>query len=134
MQAIHFTPGALDPQNVRRHGTVAHMPLASGHGEFEVSCLYVAPGGSIAVEPKRHPQLLLVVNGKAETLFSSPSVRLEPSAGVGILMAAGERCQISSSTGAILLNLEAAQLEADACGISSPQRVMGQQWPSFESN
>jgi hypothetical protein len=61
MQAIHFTPGTLDPENVRRHGTVAHMPLASGNGEFEVSCLYVAPGGSIAVEPKRHPQLLLVV-------------------------------------------------------------------------
>src|ERR1700722_2365598 len=125
MQVIHFTPGTLDPENVRRYGTVAHMALASGHGEFEVSCLYVAPGGSIAVEPKRHPQLLLMVNGKAETLFSSPSVRLEPSAGVGILMAAGERCQISSSTGAILLNLEATQLEADACGISSPQRVMG---------
>jgi hypothetical protein len=39
---------------------------------------------------------------------------------------------ISSSTGAILLNLEAAQLEA--CGISHPERVMGQQWPTFESN
>jgi len=44
---------------------------------------------------------------------------------VGILMAAGERCQISFRTGAILLNLEAAQLEADACGISHPERVMG---------
>jgi hypothetical protein len=32
MQAIHFTPGTLDPDNVRRHGTVAHMPLASGRG------------------------------------------------------------------------------------------------------
>jgi hypothetical protein len=134
MQVIHFTPGTLDPENFRRHGTVAHMPLASGNGEFEVSCLYVAPGGSVAVEPKRHPQLLLVVNGKAKTLFLSPSMLLEPSAGVGMLLAAGERCQISSSTGAMLLNLEAAQLEADACGISSPQRVMGQQWPSFESN
>jgi len=72
MQGVHFTPGTLDPENVRRHGTVAHMPLASGNGEFEVSCLYLAPGGSIAVEPKRHPQLLLVVNGKAKTLFSSP--------------------------------------------------------------
>jgi hypothetical protein len=102
------------------------MPLASDNGEFEVSCLYLAPGGSIAVEPKRHPQLLLVVNGKAKTLFSSPSMPL--------VLSAGERCQISSSTGAILLNLEAAQLEADACGILSPQRVMGQQWPSFESN
>jgi hypothetical protein len=50
------------------------------------------------------------------------------------LIVAGERCQISSSTGANLLNLEAAQLEADACGISHPERVMGQQWPSFESN
>jgi hypothetical protein len=75
-----------------------------------------------------------VVNGKAKTLFSSPSVLVEPSAGVGILMAAGERCQISFCTGAILLNLEAAQLEADACGISHPERVMGQQWPTLQSN
>ena len=48
-----------------------------------------------------NPQLLLVVNDKAKTLFSSPSVLLETSAGCGILMAAGERCQISSSTGAV---------------------------------
>jgi hypothetical protein len=49
-------------------------------------------------------------------------------------MDAGERCQISSATGAIILNLEASQLDPDACGISHPERVMGQQWPIFESN
>jgi len=134
MQVVHFTPGTLDPDNVWRHGTVAHMPLASGSGEFEVSCLYVAPDGTIAVEPKRHPQLLLIVNGEARTLFSSPTVLLKPSAGVGILMSAGERCQISSNGGPINLNLEASQFDADACGISHPERVMGQQWPMFESN
>jgi hypothetical protein len=86
------------------------------------------------VEPKRHPQLLLLVNGTARALFSSPSVLLEPSAGLGILMAADERCQISSATGAMFLNLEADQLEADVCGISHPDRVKGQQWPIFESH
>jgi hypothetical protein len=49
-------------------------------------------------------------------------------------MAADERCQISSATGAMFLNLEADQLEADVCGISHPDRVKGQQWPIFESH
>ena len=37
-------------------------------------------------------------------------------------------------SGAVILTIEADQLAADPCGISHPERVMGQQWPSFESN
>jgi hypothetical protein len=134
MQVIHFTPGTLDSENVARQGAVPHLPLAAGSGEFEISCLYVAPGGTIAVEPKGQPQLLLLVNGKAKLLFSSPTALLKPSAGMGILLSAGERCQISSSTGAVFLDLEGEQLEPDECGISHPERVIGQQWPVFECN
>jgi hypothetical protein len=133
MDVLHFTPGSLDPDNVCRHGTVAHMPLASGSGEFEISCLYLAPGGQIAVPPGRHAQLLLVVNGKSEATFPQ-GLRLEPSAGVGVLLKEGESCQLKSTTGAVIITLEGNQIEADPCGISSPQRVMGQQWPGFESN
>jgi hypothetical protein len=82
----------------------------------------------------RHAQLLLVVNGKLHARFSSPQLLLEPSAGVGLLLKEGESCQLESTTGAVIITVEAQQLVADPCGISSPQRVMRQQWPIFESN
>lgn len=34
----------------------------------------------------------------------------------------------------MIIAIEATKLEADLCGIPMPERVMGQQWPSFESN
>jgi hypothetical protein len=109
------------------------MSLASGSGEFDISCLYLAPGGHIAVPPGSHAQLLLVDNGKLEATFPH-GLHLELSAGVGVLLKEGESCQLESTTGAVVVTVEAQQIEADPCGISSPQRVMGQQWPSFESN
>jgi hypothetical protein len=133
MDILHFTPGSLHPDNVRRHGAVAHMPMAFGSGEFDISCLYLAPGSQIAVPPVRHTQLLLVVNGKLQATFEH-RLRLEPSAGVGVLLKQGESCRLESTTGAVIITLEGDQIEADPCGISTPQRVMGQQWPSFESN
>jgi hypothetical protein len=133
MDILHFTPGSLEPDNARRHGTVAHMPLASGKGDFDISCLYLAPGSQIALLPGRHAQLLLVVNGKLEAIFAH-GLLLEPSAGIGVLLKVGESCQLESATGAVIIALEGKQIEADPCGLSSPQRVMGQQWPSFESN
>jgi hypothetical protein len=96
MDIIHFTPGALDPENVRCRGTAAHMPLVSGHGEFDISCLYLAPGGQIAVPPARHAQLLLVVNGKLHARCSGPQLLLELSAGVGLLLKDGESYQLES--------------------------------------
>jgi hypothetical protein len=74
------------------------------------------------------------MNGKLNARFSSPQLLLEPSAGVALLLKEGESCQLESTTGAVIITVEARQLEADPCGISSPQRVMGQQWPVFESN
>jgi hypothetical protein len=135
MDVIHFTPGSLGPENVRRHGNVAHLPLASGGGSSEISCLYLAPGGQIAVAPTTQRQLLLAVNGRAVATFSKPhTMRLEPSAGVGLLMQPGDRCLLESATGAIMITIEADELGADPCGISHPDRVMSQLWPIFESN
>jgi hypothetical protein len=133
MDILHFTPGSLDPDNARRHGTVAHMPLASGEGDFEVSCLYLSPGAQIAVAPANHTQLLLIVNGSAEAAFPN-GMRLNPLAGMGLLLQKGEGCQLVSAAGAVILTIEADQMAADPCGGSHPERVMGQQWPSFESN
>ena len=56
MEILHFTTGSLDPNNVRRHGTVANMPLASGQGHMDLSCLYLSPGVQIAVAPANHAQ------------------------------------------------------------------------------
>jgi len=133
MRIIHFTPGSLDPENVRRRDTVASMPLANGRGQLELSCLYLSPGGQIAVASARHAQLLSIVNGKVGATFPN-GMRLNPSAGMGLLLEEGEGCRLASATGAVVLVLEADQLSADPCGISTPERVMGQQWPNFESN
>jgi hypothetical protein len=133
MHVLHFTPGSLDPENPRRHGTVAHMALASGNGEFQASCLYLAPRGQIAVEPTSQGRLLLVVNGKTRATFSN-RVSIQALAGMGLLLEPGEQCQLASETGSVILSLEAPCLEADPCGISHPERVVGRQSPNFESN
>src|ERR1700686_5074317 len=105
MDILHFTPGSLDPDNVRRHGIVAHVPMASGQGELELSCLYLSPGGQIAVAPAQHAQLLLIVNGRTEATFPN-GMRLNPSAGMGLLLQEGEGCQLASATGAVILTIE----------------------------
>jgi hypothetical protein len=133
MDILHFTPGSLDPENARRRGTVAHMALASGSGEFEASCLYLAPEGRIAVEPRAHPHLLLVVNGRMTATFPN-DMTLSILTGMGMLLQSGERCQLASTTGAVIVTVEAGRLAADPCGTSHPERVMHQQWPNFESN
>jgi hypothetical protein len=61
-------------------------------------------------------------------------IRLEPSAGIGILLKEGESCQLDSTTGAVIITLEGKHIGADPCGISHPNWVIGQQWPSFESD
>jgi hypothetical protein len=86
MDILHFT-----------HGTVAHMPLASGMGELELSCLYLSPVGQITVPPTQQSQLLLIVNGRAEATFSN-GMRLNPLAGMGLLLKKGEGCQLASVT------------------------------------
>jgi hypothetical protein len=132
MNILHFTPGSLDPDHARR-GTIAHMALASGSGEFQASCLYLAPGGQIAVEPTTQGRLLLVVNGKVSATVPHLACA-QALAGMGLLLEPGEECQLTSETGCVILTLEADQLAADECGISHPELVMGQRWPNFESN
>jgi hypothetical protein len=107
--------------------------MATGSGEFEVSCLFLAPEGRIAVEASAHPQLLLLVNGRMSATFPN-ELTVSPLAGMGILLESEERCQLASATGAVIVTVEAHRLAADPCGISHPERVMHQQWPNFESN
>jgi hypothetical protein len=53
---------------------------------------------------------------------------------MGVRLKPEEGYQFSSATGVVILALEADQMEADDCGISHPDSVMGQLGPNFESN
>jgi hypothetical protein len=53
---------------------------------------------------------------------------------MGIVLEGTESCLLECETGAVLITVEAEDLAADACGLSTPDRVMGQRWPHFESN
>ena len=134
MQILQFFPGALAPADDPLARPAAHMPMASGRGDFELSCLYLAPGGHIAVPPIKQAQLLLFVNGRADADCREPSAQLALSAGTGLLLAAGEHCRLATDTGAIALIVTAERLLADRCGPSLPERVRGQLWPHLESN
>jgi len=133
MQMIHFTPGSLDPKNYGRRGVAASLPLSSGSGDHELSALYFAERGQISIAAQPHCQLLLMVNGKAEVRYGNGRL-FELYAGVGLLLAKGEGCQLSTMTGALLLTIEGRKIEADPCGISTLERVAHQQWPALLSN
>jgi hypothetical protein len=134
MDIVHFTPGTLSFDKLPRPEDLASiLPLASGKGDIEVSCLFLHPGGVTTVPPGPHSQLILTVNGKAQTTFPTgfgPRIL----AGMGMLLHPGETCRLQSSHGAVILVVEASKLQADLCGISAPERVAGQQWPILESN
>ncbi len=76
MQVLHFTPGCLDRDDFSNKGTVAIMPLAASNGESEISCQYLAPGGSVAMPPATCGQLYLVVNGRVSGTFDQ-GLRIE---------------------------------------------------------
>ena len=49
---------------------------------------------------------------------------------MGAVFERHEPYTLEADTAAIVLIVEAAELTADACGISTPQRIAGQRWPS----
>jgi hypothetical protein len=133
MDVVHFTPDALAYDKPQAGATAVIMPLAAGKGEIEISCLHLSAGGRFSVPPSNHSQLIMTVNGIAKSTFPTgfgPIIF----AGMGILLHPGETCQLESEEGAVIIAVEATKLEADLCGISMPERVAEQQWPSFESN
>ncbi len=71
---------------------------------------------------------------RRECFYQTLSSYSIPLAGVGVLIAAGERYGIPSETGAVLMTIGADRLDADEYGICHPECATGQQWPMFESN
>jgi hypothetical protein len=74
---------------------------------------------------------LLVVHGGITILErAGASTHIDIHAGMGIVVDAGEPYSFHSERDAILLIVEAAELAAHSRGISTPQRIAGQTWPS----
>src|SRR5258706_10441374 len=124
MQVLHFTPGCLDPNGFRKKGTVVAMPLVASSGDSEISCLYLAAGGSVTLPPAPYAQLHLVVNGRVIGTFDH-SLRIEIWAGVGFVLEASESCRLESTAGADLIAPEAAAMRTDTPGRSRPPRGGG---------
>jgi hypothetical protein len=133
MRVLHFTPGSMNPNIAQERNPVAYLPLASASGKSEISCLYMAPGGSIAAARESYDRLILVVNGRV-TVTHEYGCIINASAGMGIVLEGTESCLLKCETGAVLITVETEDLVADACGLSTPDRVMGRRWPQFESN
>lgn len=130
MQVIHFTRGATDP--LTDHGTrgTHFLPLADGEGETHVGCVHLDPGARLDARPLTHAVALLVVHGRIQITVQASGLILRVSAGMGCVFDKDEPYKIASDIGAIVLIVESDLLEAHPRGISNPDRIAGQTWPS----
>lgn len=126
MQVIHFTAGATDPLVGSHH--VGCVPLLDTAGSAQLCCLHLKAGSRLPSLPAAGSHALLVLQAKVLASLDPPC-RLEMSAGVGAVLEASERCALESARGAIALVVEASELEAHVCGISTPTRIAGARWP-----
>jgi hypothetical protein len=105
------------------------VPLADGGGDTHVSCLQLEQGRRITAPSITHAAALLVVHGRI-TITTNLDARINIPGGMGAVFERHEPYTIESDTAAIVLIVEAAELTADACGMSTPQRIAGATWPS----
>jgi hypothetical protein len=105
LQIVHFTQGACDALRTHDAKGVRFLPLADGHGDTHLSCVHLNPGATI-------------------------NRNINISAGIGAVFDPREPYTFKSDPGAILLIVEAEQLSAHERGISTPERIAGQTWPS----
>ena len=131
LDVIHFTLGATDPIVGRRAHGVRVVVLADGGGADEtyVSCLHFEPGGWVTDPPAGRDVAILAVQGAVILHEARLGMRLDLSPGVGVVMNADVPYRLESEDGGILLTVESERLEATECGISTPERIMGQLWP-----
>jgi hypothetical protein len=128
VQVIHFTERATDPLLESRALGSRFVPLADGSGDTHVACLHLAAGGRIPKLPLTQARALLLVQGEV-VLVSGTTMRMDLSAGVGVVLNAGDECALESRDGAILILVQGQHLEAHECAISTPRRIMGQRCP-----
>jgi hypothetical protein len=77
-----------------------------------------------------HATALLVVHGRLEVTVHFTGAIIGISAGVGCVFKKDEAYSLESPGGAIILVVEADTVTSHARGISSPERIAGQTWPS----
>jgi len=128
VQVIHFTEGATDPLQISQARGARFVRRADGSGDTRIASVHLAPGGQIPELPITQSCVLRIVHGDV-VLKSASYRRLDLSAGVGLVMSAGEECSPESLAGAILVLMQGPGLEAHEGGISTPTRIMGQRWP-----
>jgi mannose-6-phosphate isomerase-like protein (cupin superfamily) len=128
MDVIHFTQGATDPLNAFDSIGVRFLPLADGQGDTHVSCAHLNPGAEIQAPSLTHAAALLVVHGRITV--TTPEARIDIHAGMGCVFEKGEPYSLRSDAGAILIILESDQLVTNRRGVSTPERIAGQTWPS----
>ena len=129
MVVIHFTQGATDPLKGFNESGARFVPLADGTGDSHLSCLHLEKGGSISAPSISHGATLLVVHGRM-TITTHIGARIEFSGGMGAVFNPNEPYTLESDAGAIVLIVEADQLRPHQRGVSTPERIMGQKWPS----
>jgi hypothetical protein len=129
MDVIHFTQGATDPLNDFDAKGVRFLPLADGTGDSHVSCAHLQPGATVNAPSLTHAAALLVVHGRI-TITTQHRARIRLLAGMGAVFGSDEPYSMESDTGGIVLIVESDALTAHTRGISTPERIAGQTWPS----
>ena len=131
MQIVHFTQGACDALRTHDAKGVHFLPLADGQGDTHVACAYLDPGAEIQAPSLTHAAALLVVHGRVTIVSERGNPRnINIAAGMGAIVEPQEPYTFRSDTGAIVLLIESDELTPHARGISSPERIAGQTWPS----
>jgi hypothetical protein len=130
MRVIHFTHGATDPLEGFGATGARFLPLADGIGDTHVSCMHLEEGATIEAPSITHAAGLLVVHGRITITTEYPESQIRFLAGMGAVFDSDERYSIESDCGAIVLILGSDQLTPHGRGISSPEHIAGQTWPS----
>lgn len=129
MQIIHFTHGATDALEGFRSLGVSSVPLADGAGDTHVTCLHFGPNAVIHAPPVTHDSALLIVSGRVNVLPDAGGCAFL-SAGMGVIIDAGQHYSLKSQNGAIAIAVESQRLRPTARAISTPERIMMTQcWP-----
>jgi hypothetical protein len=131
MNIIHFTRGATDPLKDFDAEGAHYVPLADGQGDTHLSCVHLNPGATINAPSLKHAAALLVVHGRITIVSKRGNTRnTNIFAGMGAVFEPQEPYTFKSDSGAILIVVEAEQLLPHERGISKPERIAGQTWPS----
>ena len=130
MDVIHFTHGATDPLLFPGIDGAHFLPLADGEGDVHVGCVHLDRGATLETPSLTHATALLVVHGRLEVTVHTHGGTIRISGGMGCIFKKGEPYSLHSEVGAIVLIVEADSLTAHPRGISTPERIRGQTWPS----